>query len=334
MDSRFTLLDWCILSAFPAVSIVVGFLSRRYVTQMDDFVLAGRSIRPRLGLASIIASEMGLMVFIFSAQQGLTRTMSAFSIAVLSGLICLAVAAGGVVAQPLRRIGVRTLAEFYRRQGRHEAALRLWHGALAPPTLDIIWTKFLFWRRVACPFPAELSTLSPPPGELRPLIDFMRGLPENCLWDPVRFESGAHAHVALYGRQEVFWLRLLHALQVQNEAEALALVTLSGFGIRSWHPVLERSLARILTYRRSGYMGTAADVETSCVSTAPVFFEMLEQAAGCAAGEPPTWFMELLDGGNAFAAACACAGWKAAARRLEDPGVWPRGTPKFMRGGA
>ncbi|OQB41289.1 MAG: hypothetical protein BWY09_00613 [Candidatus Hydrogenedentes bacterium ADurb.Bin179] len=234
-------------------------------------------------------------------------------------------------ADPFIRDGV---AEFYRRQGRHEAALRLWHGALAPPTLDIIWTKFLFWRRVACPFPAELSTLSPPPGELRPLIDFMRGLPENCLWDPVRFESGAHAHVALYGRQEVFWLRLLHALQVQNEAEALALVTLSGFGIRSWHPVLERSLARILTYRRSGYMGTAADVETSCVSTAPVFFEMLEQAAGCAAGEPPTWFMELLDGGNAFAAACACAGWKAAARRLEDPGVWPRGTPKFMRGGA
>ena len=73
MDSRFTLLDWCILSAFPAVSIVVGFLSRRYVGQMDDFVLAGRTIRPRLGLASIIASEMGLMVFIFSAQQGLTR---------------------------------------------------------------------------------------------------------------------------------------------------------------------------------------------------------------------------------------------------------------------
>jgi len=116
MDSRFTLLDWCILSAFPAVSIVVGFLSRRYVGQMDDFILAGRTIRPRLGLASIIASEMGLMIFIFSAQQGLTRAMSAFAIAVLSGLVCLAIAAGGVVAQPLRRMGVRTLAEFYRRR--------------------------------------------------------------------------------------------------------------------------------------------------------------------------------------------------------------------------
>lgn len=116
MDSRFTLLDWCILAAFPAVCIVVGFLSRRFVSRMDDFVLAGRTTRPRLGLASIIASEMGLMIFIFSAQQGLTRTMSAFSIAILSGLICLAVAAGGLVAQPLRRLGVRTLGEFYRRR--------------------------------------------------------------------------------------------------------------------------------------------------------------------------------------------------------------------------
>ncbi|HOC69784.1 MAG: hypothetical protein BWX80_01316 [Candidatus Hydrogenedentes bacterium ADurb.Bin101] len=234
-------------------------------------------------------------------------------------------------ADPFIRDGV---AEFYRRQGRYEAALRLWHGALAPPTLDIIWTKFLFWRRAACPFPADLSTLSSPPGELRPLIGFMRGLPENCFWDPVRFESGAHAHVSLYGRQEVFWLRLLHALQVRNEAEALALVTLSGFGVRSWHPVLERSLARILTYRRSGYMGAGTDLEASCVCVVPVFFEMLEQAAGCAAGEPPPWFMELLDGGNVFAAACIAAGWKAAAQRLEDPGAWPAGMPKFIRGGS
>ncbi len=226
------------------------------------------------------------------------------------------------------------LAEFYRRQGRYEGALKLWRGALEPPTLDIIWTKYLFWSRVACPFTADLSALSLPPGELQPLIAFMRSLPGACFWEPIRFETVAHAHVALYDRQEVFWLRLLHALHTKHEAEALALVNLSGFGTRSWHPLLEQGLARILAYRRAGYMAPNAAVDVACVSAVPAFFEMLEQVAGLAEGEPPAWFMELLDGPKVFAAVCAAAGWKEAARRLAFPGAWPSDTPDAIQSGS
>ncbi len=226
------------------------------------------------------------------------------------------------------------VAEFCRRQGRYEAALKLWYGTLAAPTLDVIWTKYLFWSRVACPFRADLSSLSPPPGELHPLISFMRTLPKDSFWDPVRFESAVYEHVALHGRQEVFWLRLLHALHTGNEAEALALVNLSGFGARSWHPVLERSLARILSYRRAGYMGPVVATDAACVCSCAVteFFEMLEQVSGCAEGEPPAWFTELLDGPNVFAAACAAAGWREAARLLAHPEAWPMGMPQSLRG--
>jgi len=223
------------------------------------------------------------------------------------------------------------MAECYRKQGRYEAAMKVWYGALAPPSLDIIWTKFLFWARVARPVQVDLGAIPIPPGALRPLIDFMRRLPPDRFWDPVGFETVAHEHVALYDRQEVFWLRLLHALHTGNEAEALALVSLSGFAARSWCLVLERTLNRILTYRRAGYMGMESTGASSRMCPYPEFFTMLDQFAGCAAGEPPDWLQELLDGPNAFAAACAAAGWKAAARRLARADAWPAGTPASLK---
>lgn len=225
------------------------------------------------------------------------------------------------------------MAEFCRKQGRYDAALKLWHDALVPPTLDIIWTKFLFWRRVVRPVPVNLATLPAPPGELNPLISFMRTLPQNRFWDPVGFEAAAHEHVSLYDRQEVFWLRLLHALHTGNEAEALSLANLSGFGGRSWHLLLERGLARILTYRRSGYAGVEQIMDAAACSCAvPEFFVFLDQVAGCAQAEPPDWFVQLLESPNSFAAACAAAGWKEAARLLAHPDAWPSGVPASLRG--
>lgn len=160
----------------------------------------------------------------------------------------------------------------------------------------------------------------------------MRTLPPDRFWDPVGFETTAHEHVALYDRQEVFWLRLLHALHAGNEAEALALVNLSGFGGRSWHLVLERGLVRILTYRRAGYAGVETIHSAACTSAVPEFFMFLDQMAGCAQGEPPDWFLQLLESPNSFAAACAAAGWKEAARRLARPDKWPPGVPDSLRG--
>lgn len=231
-------------------------------------------------------------------------------------------------ANPFLRDG---MAECYRKQGQYEAAMKLWYGGLGPPTLDIIWTKFLFWSRAACPVRAELGSFPTPPGALRPLIEFMRRLPQDRFWDPAGFEAVAHEHVALHDRQEVFWLRLLHALHAGNEAEALALVSLSGFAARSWSPVLEQTLTRMLTYRRAGYMGMENTGASAQGCPVPEFFTMLDQFAACAAGEPPGWLAEVLGGPNAFAAACAAAGWKAAARRLERPDAWPPGVWASIR---
>jgi len=78
-------------------------------------------------------------------------------------------------------------------------------------------------------------------------------------------------------------------------------------------------------------MGMESTGASSRMCPYPEFFTMLDQFAGCAAGEPPDWLQELLDGPNAFAAACAAAGWKAAARRLARADAWPAGTPASLK---
>lgn len=222
-------------------------------------------------------------------------------------------------------------AEFYRRQGRYKEALQVWSGTLAPPTLDIIWLKTLFWSRVALPIATIPSVLPSPPGELKPLIEFIRNLPPEQFWDPAGFEAIAQEHVAFHARQEVFWLRLLHALHIQKEAEALALVNLSGFAARSWHPVLERSLVWILTCRRIGNLGAANICSLPCASAYPEFFEMLDKLSEGNLGDVPAWVTAVLEGPNAFAAVFAAAGWREASKRLSQPGAWPAGVPENIR---
>ena len=222
-------------------------------------------------------------------------------------------------------------AEFYRRRGRYKEALQVWSSALAPPTLDILWLKTLFWSRVALPATAVPAVLPSPPGELKPLIEYMRNLPPEQFWDPAGFETMAQEHVTFHARQEVFWLRLLHALHTRKEAEALALVNLSGFAMRSWHPVLERSLVWILTCRRIGNLGAANICSIPCASAYPAFFEMLDKVAEGNLTDVPAWVTAVLEGPNAFAAVFAAAGWKEASKRLSQPGAWPPGVPENIR---
>ena len=147
------------------------------------------------------------------------------------------------------------LAEFYRRRGNFPDAMKLWGEALNPPSMDFLWLKTAFWRRVAIPARFEADSLEPPPGELRPLVDYLRKLDPNVFWDMAAFEAVFPHRTEVLARQETFWLRLLQAIRDDHEVEALSLVNLNAFGPRSWHPPLESALSRVLTYRQRGFIG-------------------------------------------------------------------------------
>ena len=117
--SQFATLDWAIVILYLLGSAAIGIWSRRYVRNMSDFVVAGRSLKSHLGVATMIGTELGLVTVMFAAEKGFTGGFAAFHIAVCAGIVCLVVGWSGFIVVPLRRMGVMTIPEYYgRRFGR------------------------------------------------------------------------------------------------------------------------------------------------------------------------------------------------------------------------
>ena len=114
--SNFGGLDWGIVVVYLCVSVAIGLFVRRYVTNMTDFVVAGRTLSTWLGVATIIGTEMGLVTVMYAAQVGFERGFSGFHIPVIIAVMVLAVGLTGVGIVPLRRMGVLTIPEFYGRR--------------------------------------------------------------------------------------------------------------------------------------------------------------------------------------------------------------------------
>ena len=111
--------DWGIVIAFLVASTIAGMWAMKYIRDMDDYVVAGRSVRTYLGVASMIAAELGLVTVMYSAQKGFTCGFAAFAIAGLAAIAGLIVGRTGLIVVPLRKMGVMTIPEFYeRRYGR------------------------------------------------------------------------------------------------------------------------------------------------------------------------------------------------------------------------
>ncbi|REJ82207.1 MAG: sodium:solute symporter family protein [Acidobacteria bacterium] len=111
--SSFGALDAALIVVYILVTVGAALLVRRGVHDMADFVVAGRSLRSSLGVATMIGSELGLVTIMFSAQKGFTGGMAAFHIPLVAGLTTLLVGLTGFLVVPLRERGVLTIPEFY-----------------------------------------------------------------------------------------------------------------------------------------------------------------------------------------------------------------------------
>lgn len=128
VTTHFGMVDWIIVTVFLVVSTIAGMWAMRYIRDMDDYVVAGRSVRTYLGVASMIAAELGLVTVMYSAQMGFTSAFAAFSVAALSALAALVVGRTGFIVVPLRRLGVMTIPEYYER--RFSPNLRILGGVI------------------------------------------------------------------------------------------------------------------------------------------------------------------------------------------------------------
>lgn len=113
LGTNFSTVDWVIVGVYLLATIVAGLYVKKYVKNMSDYVVAGRSLNSYLSIATMLGSEIGLVTVMYAAQKGFAGGLAAFYIGVLGGVLCFVVGLTGLFVVPLRRLGVMTIPEFY-----------------------------------------------------------------------------------------------------------------------------------------------------------------------------------------------------------------------------
>ncbi|MHB8079622.1 MAG: sodium:solute symporter family protein [Candidatus Krumholzibacteriia bacterium] len=114
--SRFGPLDASIVGLYLLGTMFAGLAVRRYVGKVEHFLLAGREMGVHLGIASLAATEFGIVTCMYTAQNGFDKGFAGATPGLLQAVAMLVVGLTGFGIGPLRQAGVTTLPELLDRR--------------------------------------------------------------------------------------------------------------------------------------------------------------------------------------------------------------------------
>jgi len=107
------LLDGSIVGLYLLITMIAGIWVRRYVGKVEHFLVAGREMNLYLGVASLAATEFGIVTAMYTAQAGYTRGFSGAVPGLCNALAMFLVGWTGFCIKPLRDSGVITIPELF-----------------------------------------------------------------------------------------------------------------------------------------------------------------------------------------------------------------------------
>ncbi|HEY8228269.1 MAG TPA: sodium:solute symporter family protein [Pyrinomonadaceae bacterium] len=111
MKSFNWLLDGSIVGVYLLVTMIAGLMVRKYVGKVEHFLVAGREMDVYLGIASLAATEFGIVTCMYTAQNGYEKGFAGATPGILTALAMAIVGWTGFVIKPLRDSGVITIPE-------------------------------------------------------------------------------------------------------------------------------------------------------------------------------------------------------------------------------
>ncbi|HXR97792.1 MAG TPA: sodium:solute symporter family protein [Terriglobales bacterium] len=127
-STPFTVLDTVIVVAYLAGTLAIGLAAKRFLSNISDFLVAGRGLGLFLGIATLAATETGTVTFMYYAQLGFQTGFSAFITGLISGLVMLMVGYTGFIIRRFRALELMTVPEYFERQ--YSRGLRVLTGCL------------------------------------------------------------------------------------------------------------------------------------------------------------------------------------------------------------
>jgi len=111
--TNFSPLDGGIVGIYLLVTMAAGIMVRKYVGKVEDFLVAGREMNVYLGIASLAATEFGIVTCMYTAQNGFEKGFAGAIPGVLTFLAMFLVGYTGFCVKPLRDSGVMTIPELF-----------------------------------------------------------------------------------------------------------------------------------------------------------------------------------------------------------------------------
>jgi tetratricopeptide (TPR) repeat protein len=239
------------------------------------------------------------------------------------------------VADPGNPLLRDQLAEFYTRQGSADLALQTWRAALGATPTDFIGLKLAFWSRVVDPAAGKGGTnLTGLAGPLAPLARLVGDLPADRFLDTNQLAQVPGAARLARERREVFWLQVLESLRTGDETNAMQLLHGARPAAVALAPDLAPALQVMLAVRLNQSLPPVAWPAGAAATNRHQFLAQLAaysgaRRAGRTASLPPET-LALVQGPQAWTAACLAAGWREAALVFRGTGTGPGRSPEWF----
>jgi solute:Na+ symporter, SSS family len=110
------LVDGSIVGLYLLATMIAGVAVRRYVGKVEDFLVAGRQVDVNLGIASLAATEFGIVTCMYTAQNGYQYGFAGATPGILQAIAMLLIGITGFCVKPLRDAGVATIPELFEKK--------------------------------------------------------------------------------------------------------------------------------------------------------------------------------------------------------------------------
>jgi len=125
---NFASIDWIIVIVYLAASLGIGLAGRKYVGSTAHFLVAGRELGTWIGVATLAATEIGTITFMYNSELGYRYGFAALSAALISGVVMILVGRTGFVIVRLRELRLMTVPEYF--EVKYSRGLRILTGVL------------------------------------------------------------------------------------------------------------------------------------------------------------------------------------------------------------
>lgn len=126
--SNFSWIDGGIVGLYLLVTMIAGLSVRKYVGKVEHFLVAGREMDVYLGVASLAATEFGIVTCMSAAELGYKHGFAGATTGITYALAMFVVGYTGFCVKPLRDSGVITIAELFEK--RFGPRIRWWSGVV------------------------------------------------------------------------------------------------------------------------------------------------------------------------------------------------------------